>query len=265
MSAPAPSSVCIDDDRFLPLIESVLTEHNLRAEIIHFCQQAESDFRACWQWLDDRDSPCPLAETALTLAVNELSKRVSHVHAFHGCRVIPDSSYCANGILPLARGWIEAEIIKWAGILPSSGSPADRLMQNYLRSYSGKVCAVKSLRVHQENGGYGHALGSETLRSILRLHDPKALNRFLQTGEPSIIEFLIPVPALEVRVWQNFVSDMLRIWLSQQFDFVRPGSDPSLGGLVFSRKVPHEWLVRSYLCDDRGKLTGRVCSYSSED
>ena len=260
MSKRPPSSVCIDDDSFFPLIESALCAQNLLDEVRRECRRNEASFRNCWCWLDSRVGTSPIAEATLRCVVDKFSEVVTHVHAFHGCRVTVDSSYHSEGIKPLTRDWITSEVRKWAGNLPSPNSPAGMLLQDYLRGYSGKVCAVKSLSAHQENGGYGHALGSETLRNIIERHCPSALERILQIGEPSIIEFAIPVFDLEDRAWPNFVSDLLRIWLSRQVDFPRPG-DPRHGGIVLCRGVPPDWLIRRHVCDGHGVLTGKVCNY----
>lgn len=156
--------------------------------------------------------------------------------------------------------WIEAEIIKWTGKLPSSGSEADALLKRYLHSYSGKICAVKSLSLHQQHGGYGHSLGSETLRNILQRHAPDALASYLKTGEPSIVEFRIPISQLSPMAWENFVSDLLRIWLYSNFNYTRP-SDPRWGGIILDHAVLPSWLIRRYSCDDNGKLTSKVYPY----
>jgi hypothetical protein len=134
------------------------------------------------------------------------------------------------------------------------------MLQDYIRDNGGKVCAVKSLKARQENGGYGQTQGSETLRNILSRHCPSALERILQIGEPSIIEFVIPVAMLESNAWQNFVSDLLRIWLSRQVEFQCPG-DPRHGDFVLSRGVPPDCLIRRQACDNNGALTGKVCDY----
>ena len=260
MSNRPPNSVCIDDDSFFPLIESGLDAQNLLNEILRECRRDEDSFRNCWRWLECRDCLSPIAEAAHQCLVDRLRELVTHVHAFHGCRVTADSTYHTEGIKPLTAEWITAEVRKWACTLPAPDSPADKILQDYLRGYSGKVCAVKSLKAHQENGGYGHALGSETLRNILGRHCPSALERMLQTGEPSIIEFTIPVSDLEDKAWPNFVSDLLRIWLSRQVDFPRP-NDPRHGGIVLHRPVPLDWLLRRHVCDSDGVLIGQVYEY----
>ncbi len=260
MNYRQPSSVCIDDTSFYPLIASKLNARSPLSELLGECHRNEDNFRICWRWLECHDCTSPIAEAAYHCLVDELSKVVTHVHAFHGCRVSAESTYQTEGIKPLTTEWIMAEVRQWASTLPAPDSAAGIMLQDYIRVYGGKVCAVKSLKAHQENGGYGHTQGSETLRKILSLHCPSALERMLLFGEPSVIEFVIPVPMLEDNAWQNFVSDLLRIWLSRQVDFQCPG-DPRHGGVVLRRGVPPDWLIRRHVCDNHGALTGKVCDY----
>jgi hypothetical protein len=255
MSEVNLSSVCIDDNRFFALIDSALSEQGISAPIIRYCQENEANFLNCLIWLDSREGHCPLAENALRCAVLELSKRVSFIHAFHGCRVTPDSEYCTEGIQPPSREWVERQIVKWAGELPTAGSEADRLLQDYLSQHTGKVWAAKSLLFHQNRGGYCHAIKSETLHNVLRSQSPVALARYLETGEPSIIEFRIPTTQLTPKVWENFVSDLLRIWLKNHCQYPGRG-DPREGGIVLDRVVSPSWLIQRHCCDENGKLTG---------
>ncbi|MDQ5979504.1 MAG: hypothetical protein QG602_2478 [Verrucomicrobiota bacterium] len=256
-----PTSVCIDNvDSFFSLIESALRTQDFLDEIRRQCRADEDSFRHCWRWLESRDRTSLIAKAAYNCLLDELSAVVTHVHAFHGCRVYADSTYHIEGIKPLTDEWITAEVRKWAGTIPASESDAGRLLQDYIRDYGGKVCAVKSLKAHQDKGGYGHALGSEALRKILNLHCPSGLERMLQTGEPSIIEFTIPVAELENKAWPNFVSDLLRIWLARQVGYPWP-NDPRHGGIVLSRLVPPNWLLCRHICDSCGILTGRISEY----
>ncbi len=260
MNEISPTSVCIDDERFFILIESTLSGNGTLFSILRYCRQNEQNFRKCLNWLMSREDHCPLAKDTLDLAVLELSNRLSFIHAFHGCRVTPDSHYEIEGIMPLTRDWIETEIIRWAGELPKAGSEANDWLQNYLRDYSGKVCAVKSLALHQERGGYCHPSGSETLRTILQKQFPDALARYLQAGEPSIIEFRIPLSQLAPRVWENYVSDLLRIYLKNCCLY--PGlGDPREGGIILNQGVAPSWLIQRYSCDEKGQLTGKNYPY----
>ncbi len=262
MSTRPIRAVCIDDgSSFLNLIDEVLSQERLREEVRQECRRSEDSFRTCWRWLESRDCSAPIATSAFNCLLAELSGAVTHVHAFHGCRVTQDSTYDVDGIKPLTGDFIAKEVTKWAGTLPNPYSEAGRLLESYLAGYSGRVCAVKSLVTHQENGGYGHSLGSEALRNILALHCPSALARMLQAGEPTIIEFRIPVPELKSNAWPNYVADLFRLWLSKQVEFSRP-SDPRQGGIVLGRPVPPQWLLRRHVCDVSGKLTGEVHEYS---
>lgn len=255
-------SVSLDDASFFPQLETVLKANNLIDPLRNECRSSEDTFRRNWRYLESRDCSAPIAAEVISLLSTALTSKVSHVHAFHGCRVSEDSSYETDGIIPLSQEWITREIERLSGSLPAPNSEAGALLEGYLRQYGGIVCAVKSLQFYQETGGYHHALGSETLRNILQRHSPAAFEQLASMGQPSIIEFKILIDILEDNTWPNFVSDMLRIWLARQVPFDRP-RDPREGGILLHRTVHPALLVRRYECDETGRVTGNIHTYDS--
>ena len=254
-------SVSLDDDSFFEWIDRVLSGDDLCEKWLESCRQDEANFRASWYWLTSREHSCPYAESALFRMLHEPGIGITHVHAFHGCRIFSDSTYLSHGIQPLSREWIETEIVKWSGTLPTKQSEAAKWLQHYLEDYEGKLCAVKSLQFHQGRRGYWHTKGSETLRKILELHAPDALNRYLFGGQPSILEFLIPVSDLSANDWRNYLCSLLCTWLASKVEFDRP-SDSREGGFVLDAPVPPSCILCCHQCDENGALTGEIIEFS---
>jgi hypothetical protein len=255
------TSISLDHDSFLGWVDQILSDDGLCERWLDSCRKDEANFRTSWYWLISRENSCPHAERALFRMLHEPGIGISHVHAFHGCRIFSDSTYHSHGIQPLSREWIEREIVKWSGSLPAVQTEANQLLQQYLKCYEGTVCSIKSLQLRQKHRGYVHTKGSETLRNFLKLHAPDALNRYLLEGQPSILEFLIPVSDLNASDWRNYLCSLLCIWLASKVDFDRPSYDPWEGGFVLNAPVPPTRILCSHECDEDGVLTGEVMKY----
>lgn len=261
MQASIDHILCIDDEAtFASTITDILGRKSLLKKIHEHCGCDEINFRKFWNYLDANEGPNPLAESSLSVLCEELMNVFTHIKAYHGCRMYPESTYDQNGILCSSP----EKLIEWAiqkfGDREQVTQIVKELGGEYISHNSSKVYAVKSMRHFQENGGYCHAKGSELLGIIAKRMTPSRENELYAIGEPSIIEFLIPIRSLEPQVWRNYVSDVFALWLMTFVECDRP-NDPRMGGIILNRDVPPEMLLRRHLCDPEGKVTGEIINF----
>lgn len=195
---------------------------------------------------------------ARDLLLKELPKQYRSVTFFHGCRVYEPEWYRRDGIMVCEPERLLQRHIEWLGWKMEDACKAlDRINQedpNYLAHNEGKVFAVKSMSFHMEaRSGFCHAKGSELLNRIASRMKPSRKEELYKIGEPSIIEFQVPLHWISETDWKNYVNVLFVFYISHFVPFYRwIGADPREGGPGFKKSIPPEHLVCRYLCNEYG-------------
>jgi hypothetical protein len=72
------------------------------------------------------------------------------------------------------------------------------------------------------------------------------------SGEPSIIEYLVPIEYMEESdSLKAYVSSLLQVFISQLASYDRP-NDARGAGIIVAHDIEPELLIRRYLCDGDG-------------
>ena len=240
---------------YAPLIEESLHAEDLYTELQSETLASEASYRSLWLHLDTNgiEGDSRVAGDCVRKISNAISLKCSHITAFHGCRVYSAETYRENGIQrsdteailqnAIARLGAEEQVREIYASLQSQG---------YTSHNGGKVYGVKSMKHHMENGGLCHAKGSELLGIIASRMSPNMEASLYRTGEPSIIEYLVPTKYMEESdALRAYVASLLQVFISQLAPYVRP-NDPRGGGIIVAHDIGPELLVRRYLCDEDG-------------
>ena len=199
-------------------------------------------------------------KAASNLLSKELPKQFQYITGFHGCRVYEPERYRRDGIMacdPIKLLQWAIEYFRWNN--EDAWETFDKFKQEYpyyLEHNAGRVYAVKSMRYHmEEENGFCHSKGSELLSCIASRMKPNRSEDLYRKGEPSIIEFLMPLQWMQKREWENYVNSLFVLYISHLVPYYRwCGANPKQGGIPipFKRSIPPEHLVFRYLCDGSG-------------
>ena len=240
---------------YAPLIEETLHAEGLYTGLLGETLASEASFRSLWNHLDTNgiDGESEVASDCVRATRNAVSLKCSHVTAFHGCRVYSAETYREDGIRKsdteailqnaIERFGDEEQVREIYATLKSHG---------YTTHNGGKVYGVKSMKHHMENGGLCHAKGSELLGIIASRMSPNMEANLYSGGEPSIIEYLVPIEYMEESdSLRAYVASLLQVFISHLAPYDRP-NDPRCGGIIVAHDIEPELLVRRYLCDGYG-------------
>lgn len=250
---------------YAPLIKETLHTEDLYTGLLGETLASEASFRSLWNHLDTNgiDGESKVASDCVRAIRKAVSLKCSHVTAFHGCRVYSAETYREDGIrksdteailqIAIERFGDEGQVRGIYGALQGQG---------YTTHNGGKVYGVKSMKHHMENGGLCHAKGSELLRYIASRMSPNMEANLYSSGEPSIIEYLVPIENMkESDSLRAYVASMLQVFISQLAPYDRP-NDPREGGIIVAHDIGPELLVRRYLCNHDGYAMHVAESYN---
>ena len=207
-------------------------------------------------------------KAARDLLLKELPKQFRYVTYFHGCRVYEHEWYRRDGIMVCEPEWLLQRHIECLGWKMEDALQAlDKLKQDipgYLPHNEGKVFAVWSMSFHMEaRSGFCHAKGSELLGLIASNMNPNRKEELYKIGEPSIIEFQVPLHWISEPDWKNYVNVLFVFYISHFVPYYRwIMGDPREGGQIFNRSIPPEHLVCRYLCNKYGDAKKLVEIYN---
>ena len=248
-----------------PLIEETLHAEGLYTGLLRETLETETGFRSLWNHLDTNgiDGESKVASDCVRAIRKAVSLKCSHVTAFHGCRVYSAETYREDGIrksdteailqIAIERFGDEGQVRGIYGALQGQG---------YTTHNGGKVYGVKSLKHHMERGSLCSAKGSELLRYIASRMSPNMEANLYSSGEPSIIEYLVPIEYMkESDSLRAYVASMLQVFISQLAPYDRP-NDPREGGIIVAHDIGPELLVRRYLCNHDGYAMHVAESYN---
>lgn len=240
---------------YAPLIQETLRAEDLYMGLLCETLASETSFRSLWNHLDPNGNggESKVASDCVRAISKAVRLKCSHVTAFHGCRVCSAAMYRDNGIRKsdtegilqnaIERFGAEEQVREIYGALQSQG---------YTTHNGGKVYGVTSMKHHMENGGLCHAKGSELLGIIASRMSPNMEQNLYSSGEPSIIEYLVPTKYIEESdALRAYVASLLQVFISQLAPYDRP-NDPRGGGIIVAHDIGPELLVRRYLCDGDG-------------
>lgn len=235
------------------IVEKILEESGLLASVKCECRESEEGFRNFWSYLDSREGSSLVARKALEVLSQEIPKHISHITAFHGCRVDAPENYRKHGLKACDPEQIVKDAIARFGDEGQIRAIARELRQNgYIQHNAAKVYSVKSMKHHMENGGLCHATGSELFGIIAKRLTPSREEELYRNGEPSIIEFLVPLEwMIEESRDLSYAASLLCCVASNYSPYRRP-NDARCGGVVLKRSIPPELLVRRFICDVDG-------------
>ena len=240
---------------FAPLIEETLRVENIYSPLLRECLESEESYRGLWLHLDTNgiDSDSKVAGDCVRKICNAIRLKCSHVTAYHGCRVYSAETYRENGIRKSDTEAILQNAIERFGAEEHVRDIYASLQgQGYTSHNGGKVYGVKSMKHHMENGGLCHAKGSELLGIIASRMSPNMEATLYSSGEPSIIEYLVPTEAMkESGSLRAYAASLLRVFISHLAPYHQP-NDPRCGGIIVEHDIGRELLVRRYFCDDNG-------------
>ena len=240
---------------YAPFIEETLRGEDLYTGLLSEALSSEASFRSLWNHLDTNgiDGESKIASDCVRAISEAVSQMCSHVTAFHGCRVYSEETYREKGIQKSDTEAILKNAIERFGSEEQVRKIYAALQrQGYTTHNGGKVYGVKSMKHHMENGGFCHAKGSELLGIIASRMSPNMEANLYSSGEPSIIEYLVPIDSLkESDSLRAYVASLLQIFISKLAPYDRP-NDPRCGGIIVAHDIGRELLVRRYLCDDDG-------------
>lgn len=246
-------------------IEGILEDAGLLASVKYECRESEEGFRNFWSYLDSREGSSLVARKALEVLSQEIPKHISHITAFHGCRVDAPENYRKHGLKACDPQQIVKDAITRFGDEDQVREIARELRKNgYIQHNGGKIYAVKSMKHHMENGGLCHATGSELLGLIAKRLTPSREEELYSNGEPSVIEFLVPLEwMVEAGSDLSYTASLLSCVASNYSPYHIP-NDARSGGVVLKRSIPPELLVRRFICDVDG-YAERVAETYNED
>lgn len=240
---------------YAPLLEETLRAEDLYGGLLSETLASETGFRSLWNHLDTNgiDGESKVASDCVRVISKAVSLKCSHVTAFHGCRVYSAEAYREDGIRKSDTEAILQNAIERFGAEEQVREIYATLQsQGYTTHNGGKVYGVKSMKHHMENGGLCHAKGSELLGIIASRMSPNMEANLYTSGEPSIIEYLVPIEYMEERdSLRAYVASLLQVFISQLAPYERP-NDPRGGGIIVAHDIGPELLVRRYLCHDDG-------------
>lgn len=177
-------------------IAKILEKGALGQVVLHECGKSQENYENFWLSLvGGEGEKTEATKEARNLLIQELPKQFQYITAFHGCRVYVPDSYRRDGIMACEP----KRLLKWAiecfeWKKEDAWEAFNRIDQKYLEHNEGKVYAVKSMRFYMKNrNGYCHAKGSELLGIIASQMKPNRREELYRNGEPSIIEFLVPL------------------------------------------------------------------------
>ena len=244
---------------FLPsyasLIEETLRGEDLLTGLRSESLESEASFRSLWLHLDTNgiEGESKVASDCVRAISKAVSLKCCHITAFHGCRVYSVETYREYGIRKSDTEAILQNAIDRLGAEEQVREIYASLQsQGYTSHNGGKVYGVKSMKHHMENGGLCHAKGSELLGIIASRMSPNMEATLYRTGEPSIIEYLVPTDTLKQQDdLRAYTASLLRAYISHLAPYDRP-NDPQCGGIIVAHDIGPELLVRRYLCDEDG-------------
>ena len=240
---------------YAPLIEEALRAENIYSGLLSECLESEDSYRSLWLHLDTNgiEGDSRVAGECVRKISNAISLKCSHITAFHGCRVYSAETYRENGIRRSDTEAILQNAIDRLGAEEQVREIYASLQsQGYTSHNGGKVYGVKSMKHHMDNGGLCHAKGSELLGIIASRISPNMEATLYRTGEPSIIEYLVPTDTLKQQDdLRAYTASLLRAYISHLAPYDRP-NDPQCGGIIVGHDIGPELLVRRYLCDSDG-------------
>ena len=254
---------------FLPsyasLIDETLHAEDLYTGLLRESLASEAGFRSLWNHLDTNgfDGESKVASDCVRAIRKAVSLKCSHVTAFHGCRVYSAETYRENGIRKSDTEAILQNAIERFGAEEQVREIYATLQsQGYTIHNSGKVYGVKSIKYHMERGSLCSAKGSELLGIIASRMSPNMEAILYSSGEPSIIEYLVPIDSLkESDSLRVYVASLLQVFISQLAPYDRP-NDPREGGIIVAHDIGPELLVRRYLCNHDGYAMHVAESYN---
>jgi len=248
---------------YFDIIEGILEGGKLLREVCEECRKSEESFRNFWRFLDAREGDSTLAPYALELLCKEVPSHFDYITAFHGCRVYESEQYRCGGLKVGDPNDILLEAIERFEAEAQVRSIYEQLRnEGYTAHNAGKVYGVKSIKHHMERGGLCHAKGSELLGIIASRMTPNKIEQLYNTGEPSIIEYLVPTAWMVAQQdIEAYVASLFCCYIAQDVPYDRP-NDAREGGVVIDQSIPPELLVRRYLCvAKRGHVITFVVSF----
>lgn len=161
-----------------------------------------------------------------------LSKRYTHVAAYHGCRPKKIDTYKQNGILPSNVNLLLKEIRTLFSDFSLLEGAIKDIGPEYLEHNHGKIgLLVSATWAKSENNEYSN--GSELIRAIVNRLGPNAATRFYRTGKPTWIKCAIPLNWLDYETtfpirWcyiANVFSGVIRqkMWPNEKLDYFDQG------------------------------------------
>ena len=250
---------------YAPLIEETLHAEGLYTGLLRETLETETGFRSLWNHLDTNgiDGESKVADDCVRAISEAINQTCGHVTAFHGCRVYSAEAYREDGIRKSDTEAILQNAIERFGAEEQVREIYATLQsQGYTTHNGGMVYGVKSMKHHMEKGGLCHAKGSELLGIIASRMSPNMEAILYSSGEPSIIEYLVPIDSLkESDSLRVYVASLLQVFISQLAPYDRP-NDPRGGGIIVAHDIGPELLVRRYLCNHDGYAMHVAESYN---
>ncbi len=233
---------------YLPLLIRLLSENELLGELEDKYLRSEDSFRTFWNSLDENAEKSCLVLACEKVLFEKIPNHSRYLVAYHGCLYDADSTYDIEGIkITNTDALVEKAIREFKDVEQVKTIVRRLRSDGYIRYNDGKVFAVKSLDCHTEHGNWCHTKGSEILRIIADRMRPSRLSDYLARGEPSIIEFLVPIDwTLKDNSFNLYIANLIRLCLLSKSHF-EPPSDARLGGLVFNRPIQVGLLSRRYV------------------
>ena len=250
---------------YAPLIEETLHAEDLYTVLLGETLKSEKSFRSLWNHLDTNgiDGESRVAGDCVRVISKAVSLKSGYITAFHGCRVDSAETYREKGIQKSYTEAILKNAIERFGAEEQVREIYATLQsQGYTIHNSGKVYGVKSIKYHMERGSLCSAKGSELLGIIASRMSPNMEAILYSSGEPSIIEYLVPIDSLkESDSLRVYVASLLQVFISQLAPYDRP-NDPRGGGIIVAHDIGPELLVRRYLCNHDGYAMHVAESYN---
>ena len=250
-------------------IAKILEEGTLGRTVLQECRKSAkiySNFRL--SLIGGEGKKTEATKAAGDLLLKELPKQFEFITAFHGCRVYEPEWYRRDGLIACEPKMFLQRYIEYFGWNKEDAWRAfDKLKQDipgYLPHNEGKVYAVRSMRYYMEaRSGFCHAKGSELLSRIASRMKPSRRKELYKRGEPSIIQFQVPLHWMSETDRKNYVNALFVHYISHLVPFYRwNGGDTRARGVTVDRSIPPEHLVCRYLCDEGGDAEKLVEVYN---
>lgn len=187
---------------------------------------------------------------ALDEFVRSARGKIQSVAAYHGCRVIDESSYRFGGIHRLRA----AELIDWCKTFFGHEAKVEKICADlgtqYIEHGESAVFCMRGIEPARRNSCVHHE-GSEFVRNIAARLGPTSEQKYYAVGKPCFVEVCIPIKWFDCHS-RGSVDCLLRNvfvhWLWIELSLERPG-DPRDGAIIFGADIPAEYVKTFHYVD----------------